>query len=1169
MMLYRAILLILSVVSLPVSSTKEKTLYTYLSMCPDYLIIKTTSAWRESSETREGATSRCDATADYLDQGKQGSYWFRLEGDGGNGIINHIPHRTDICGTSYPGWIQGDLPRPFGIKGARLCYLNLSNGSTCEDNYPCSNSVEIDIFNCAGEFLLYRIPAIHEVTAGCAKAFCTGEVGPCELRNYTKVDTSNEMSINFRAPSTASRCDHQEDYVDGKTWIRLQGPGGTEITRTQPVEEGMCKTTHPGWIIGNAPSQLGVEVQNQLCYSMGSNGECQDSRRIDEMNCYSFMLYRLHPSSSGCSRAFCTHKPSYENCHPKSYSNETARGAWSPRFLRETIRVDDNWYAENKDWIRLQAEGGLKVITTSKPVKRTDFACGVRNPGWMDGEIPRKMDGIVQRRLCYNDGSNTVCPHARNVDVLNCGSFVLYRFQRAEPLANSGFCIELETPTPCHYKPCLHESICTNSGNCYKCQCPPGVTGQNCEKDGEDECDSQPCQNGRTCYDEIGKYTCACKANYEGRNCETDKNPCSSNPCQNGGTCVKNENGYECQCAVGFTGSNCETRVVYEDDRQSQPCKNGGICEDGVNKFTCKCIFYWTGSTCEDSSEIVPYIDGIRKYYDGDDDDDDDCGGFFGFFKCLFSSVGSALASLFATIAGALANFFPSLPNLNNKLNNNPKQNPGRNCAFRNLGSMKKGLEKGDKMCKRKYDNKKCSVREKAKPKEKETSETKRTDPPSQTTPNPAEKTTTERPFSCTSSCSAIRNPEHGAYIGDKTNCGDSVAFNCETGFELSGCSNLDCKITCQSDGQWSAQPPKCIRKACGGLITLSDSQTKKTIELAASSKYTKCNWVISTGQPGTVEVKFETFILPNSVFEENTCVDYVAFVHGTKTTRYCGGIPEERIEIYNEGLIRFKASSSSQYHIKMKLSYIPGCNSLSSTFYRRTFAPACNQDCMIKSWPPNPPVILSGTDLQLPDHKGNLKIKHSAQVDAYCSNSFIKYSLSPIDIECDNGKLKILIGSTTENNANMRTLDCSTEEKPDLEINGNKINIGWALKQVTQITVTFDKIKRIPDHAIHTLYGASLGAETKLPSGTRGDFKKTDLPGVNEVSKNFSMNEQQRRFNLNGLGLATYVDCCNSHYLVRGHLAPYADFVMYKWREATMYMANIAPQWQGIYIHT
>lgn len=47
-------------------------------------------------------------------------------------------------------------------------------------------------------------------------------------------------------------------------------------------------------------------------------------------------------------------------------------------------------------------------------------------------------------------------------------------------------------------QPCKNGGLCTNTGESFTCQCPPGFIGEYCEKE-LDSCEHSPCHNGGTC----------------------------------------------------------------------------------------------------------------------------------------------------------------------------------------------------------------------------------------------------------------------------------------------------------------------------------------------------------------------------------------------------------------------------------------------------------------------------------------------------------------------------------------------------------------------------------------------------------------------------------------------------------------------------------------------
>lgn len=64
------------------------------------------------------------------------------------------------------------------------------------------------------------------------------------------------------------------------------------------------------------------------------------------------------------------------------------------------------------------------------------------------------------------------------------------------------------------------------------------------------------CLNNGTCVDKVGGYRCNCPPGFTGERCEGDINECLSNPCSpaNSFDCIQLPNDYQCVCKPGFTG---------------------------------------------------------------------------------------------------------------------------------------------------------------------------------------------------------------------------------------------------------------------------------------------------------------------------------------------------------------------------------------------------------------------------------------------------------------------------------------------------------------------------------------------------------------------------------------------------------------------------------------
>ncbi|CAI9570609.1 unnamed protein product, partial [Staurois parvus] len=174
----------------------------------------------------------------------------------------------------------------------------------------------------------------------------------------------------------------------------------------------------------------------------------------------------------------------------------------------------------------------------------------------------------------------------------------------------------------CASNPCQNGGVCDDLVNGFHCRCPPGYAGTTCEVD-IDLCDPNPCQNKALCYNLGGDYYCACSDDYDGKNCSHLKDHCKDGSCKVIDSCTiaistnatqegiryisSNVCGPHGRC-ISLPGGNftCSCNRGFTgaycheniNDCLGNPCKNGGTCTDEIDSFKCFCPNGWGGEFC-------------------------------------------------------------------------------------------------------------------------------------------------------------------------------------------------------------------------------------------------------------------------------------------------------------------------------------------------------------------------------------------------------------------------------------------------------------------------------------------------------------------------------------------------------------------------------------------
>ena len=71
-------------------------------------------------------------------------------------------------------------------------------------------------------------------------------------------------------------------------------------------------------------------------------------------------------------------------------------------------------------------------------------SCGVQAPGWLNGQIPSREAGIVQRQVCFNFRKDC-CYYSLPVQIKKCSDFFVYKIKEVHPIIPGKYCFTTNT----------------------------------------------------------------------------------------------------------------------------------------------------------------------------------------------------------------------------------------------------------------------------------------------------------------------------------------------------------------------------------------------------------------------------------------------------------------------------------------------------------------------------------------------------------------------------------------------------------------------------------------------------------------------------------------------------------------------------------------------------
>ena len=76
-------------------------------------------------------------------------------------------------------------------------------------------------------------------------------------------------------------------------------------------------------------------------------------------------------------------------------------------------------------WHQFVGDAGTKIPNSCVPTQR----CGTHAPGWMQGDYPKKEEGVVDRKVCFFWSGNC-CRWSKMIKVRNCGGHYVFKLEK-------------------------------------------------------------------------------------------------------------------------------------------------------------------------------------------------------------------------------------------------------------------------------------------------------------------------------------------------------------------------------------------------------------------------------------------------------------------------------------------------------------------------------------------------------------------------------------------------------------------------------------------------------------------------------------------------------------------------------------------------------------------
>lgn len=420
--------------------------------CTDY---DTIDDWKRS--VANGLDIACDSL---LNPG-----WYRIISKAGELMPTECIHYGSRCGTGYSIWLNGTYPVDGETANVTACASDFNHENCCYKSY------DIQIKNCSTFYVYNLVPVI-----GCPQSYCFGAELPCpegqtSPTGYTpgcKFDPCLEMNYKELDEYRRSVNYTENAYICDSTleagWYRPTSLAGDQMPTECPINGMTCGTSFPIWLNGTFPIE-GETNNVTACSSSHIHGCCSSSYDIVIKNCGGFYVYNLS-STIGCASGYCFGTELPCPVGETSDNGFTPGCEFDPCQNYDTLSGEDKRSASYKvqdgtplddselknGWYRFDSYVGNDLVNSSQPIG----SCGTNYPVWLDGYLPSKADKTVNRTCCITGNTDT-CESTVNIQVRNCGNFMVYNLSKTVKI-QSAYCVGLlpvttTTPTTTTLKP--------------------------------------------------------------------------------------------------------------------------------------------------------------------------------------------------------------------------------------------------------------------------------------------------------------------------------------------------------------------------------------------------------------------------------------------------------------------------------------------------------------------------------------------------------------------------------------------------------------------------------------------------------------------------------------------------------------------------------------------